>query len=73
MVLFRWNRRALLAGDERLEHSNGRAVNIASDERHPNPLVLGQGLQTADERVSFLLKTQLSDLTDEKQSARDTL
>ena len=56
MVLFRVDRRTLFTGDKRLEHPNGCAVNIASDESHPNTLVLGQGLKITDESVSFLLR-----------------
>jgi len=57
MVLFWGNRRAIFAGDERLEQPDGHTVNIAGNERHPNPLVLGQSLYTTDESVSFPLWT----------------
>ena len=55
MVLFRKNRRILTAG-KCLEHPDGRATNVASDESHPNALVLGQRLQIANKSVSFPLR-----------------
>ena len=73
MVLFWGDRRTLLARDESLEHPDGRTVNIAGNERHPNPLILGHGLQMADESVPFPLWVWFSDLTNRGQSHRDTL
>jgi len=55
MVLFWEDWRSLFTGDERLEHPDSRTMNIASNERDPNPLVLGHGLQVTDKVVSFPL------------------
>ena len=48
-------------------------MNIASNKCHPNPLILGHGLQLTDESVSFPLRVWLSDLINRVQSLRDTL
>ena len=48
-------------------------MNITRNERHSNPLILGHGLQTANEIVSFLLQVWLSNLTSRGQSLQDTL
>ena len=56
MVPFWGKLRTLFVGDERLEHSNGRTMNVASNECDPNALVLRQGLQITDEIISFPLR-----------------
>ena len=49
------------------------AVNIAGNECHPDPLILGHGLQMAYECVPFPLQVSLSDSINRGQSVRDTL
>lgn len=59
IILF-WGYCATLLGrDERLEQSDGRAVDISGNEGHPDALALGHILQLYDEIVSFLLKCGL--------------
>lgn len=55
VVLFWGDRQTLFCSDKCLEQSNGRTVNIASNERYPDALVPGHALQVTDEIVSFPL------------------